>query len=275
MFSRNEDPLKRIKIELKRGNEPEVTFLKDISLPPKFNIMSLDTYKDTWLVLGSRLGALFICNLHSQGPAILMQKLHGSDAVCSLRITSVTNESLNVQSVGRDGCYCICTISLNSFEGNNWTITKTHESKITKGWLSQVFEVEGQTIVTGFYDERFFVYNYTKQYQVWAVECGGGHREWEFKIHGDQQNLKMVDLKSSQFVFIRKEDLQVSKISLQRENGDGDSLFGSPILRESYHGLETRCVQIFGVGDDGCRLIVSGGEDGVLTIHSCKILIYY
>eukprot|EP00842_Homolaphlyctis_polyrhiza_P005225 jgi/Hompol1/5703/HPOL_001104-RA len=143
-----------------------------------------------------------------------------------------------------------------------WWLGRTHHSRITKGWLERIIVVDGVVLLSGFYDMNFFVYNETKKYEMLSVACGGGHRHWEYQT---RDALLLV----ANFAFIRN-----SKVLLVRKRQAGQRPFLDSKLQDNYHGRETRVVRFIHlpdtVVDKNAQLLVSAGEDGLLTFHSCK-----
>lgn len=109
----------------------------------------------------------------------------------------------------------------------------------------------------GFYDKEFFIYNETKAHFLFTADCGGGHRIWDFRLN-------KTYLEGAVFGFIKLNQLVLAfanSLSVQFQN---------PILKESYHGLETRSIIITDFPDGIHKLVISGGEDGILTFHKCN-----
>jgi WD repeat-containing protein 6 len=236
----------------------------DILLPKSMHVTAcvyLHAY--SLLVLASRAGCLVAYDLSAQAsPVIVFRRVHGKEAITSLMITNDASESCTIHSVARDGCYCKCTLSRNSSTNTShlelallgWTIERTHQSKITKGWLSKIMLVESDILIAGFHGADFFVYYETKKLELINVPCGGGHRIWDFRAFDPL-------LKNSHFGYIKRDILHLVQPASR-------NLIANPYLQKSYHGLETSCVAVAKFSEWDGKLIISGGEDGTLSFHS-------
>ncbi|KAJ2999253.1 hypothetical protein HDV02_003347 [Globomyces sp. JEL0801] len=180
------------------------------------------------------------------------EKLHGDDAVTSLAITN-TEKLLTVYSVGRDGVFSATQLRPPSSPEKSWVFDKIHSSRITRGWLEKIEIVDDTIYLCGFFDKEFFIFNETKNYQVFKIACGGAHRLWNVHI----PNLNLVDFR---FGYIRKQRIQLVSKTF---NPDRNVL--NDILQEPYHCLETRVARIFSMNE--VTLVATGGENGVLTFH--------
>lgn len=251
---------------------PELVYVQDLELPSHMFVMSLVfNRQDELLIIGTRAGCIAIYDTSSSGPrcgkklstVVVYRRVHGYNAVTSFLVEKLEKNCWIVNSVGRDGCFSKCTLRKNlDFSSiqpqlekceSGWNFERTHQSKITSGWLSKISSAGEDLIFSGFYDAKFFLYNQTKHYKIFDIKCGGGHRIWDFKA-------KELDLTDAVFGYIKNDSLNLVKNPLK------NSGFINPILKESYHGLETRAVTVTEFLKE--KLIISGGEDGVLSFHT-------
>jgi WD40 repeat protein len=257
-----EDHLHHYKLWLDCGDY-KLDRLDVLILPRNTVVISLSYVpSDCILVIGTRSGCLSIYDLSTnQKPVIVYRRIHGYNAITSLLI-EVKEYGWVINSVGRDGYISKCLVrridepkntSLNlEICNEGWNIELINQSKITKGWLTKIMIVKEDVVVMGFYDSKFFVYNVTKASRVVKVDCGGGHRIWDFQT----ENLL-------QFVFgyIKRD-----AVNLWRDDQSILDVKDCTLL-ESYHGLETRCVSVIEYKNN-MNLIISGGEDGTLSFHT-------
>jgi WD40 repeat protein len=205
------------------------------------------------LLCGSRTGDLAVYNTETELTPCLISNLHGTDAITSIDL-EVQNDCYLIHTVGRDGMYTVSQMPpIQSFTGENLQIQVSHRTRITKGWLERIVHVRDTILLLGFFDKQFFIYNQTKGYEMFRIDCGGGHRFWDIRILD-------ASLADTVFAFhrLRKVWYFVKKIGEKEEN---------PVVLEPYHSMETRCVAFLEMpGVD--NVIVSGGEEGILSFHS-------
>lgn len=212
--------------------------------------------KDALILAGSRNGTLFVVHakpeIENLVPILAFHGLHDKDAITDIVLHTLVPDSIwSVSTVGRDGMYTTCTIDCDP----DWNISKTHTTRITKGWLEKIINVDGSIFLLGFFDKKFFVYNESKKYNVFDVDCGGGHRIWDCLIPD-------ADLSDSIFTFIRNQDLYYIPI---------DQGIRNPVIEEGFHALETQCVEFLNFNDVPGKIVVSGGEEGILTFHDLSL----
>ncbi|KAH6586454.1 hypothetical protein BASA50_000409 [Batrachochytrium salamandrivorans] len=245
------------------------------------------------VVIGTRSGSVIAYDaLGDNGsqrnlePVLVSHSAHGDEALtdilvvdsavlASRAIPNTNTVSLMLYTVGRDGYFCKYVLHRQDMDGSRlvtprlprltaeisrggWTLHRTHQSRLTKGWLEQIIFVNGTILVGGFYDKQFFVYNQTKKFKMLSVPCGGSHRQWHFQTSDEHLN-------HASFAFIRGGNLMV----LPRRPSS-HACFADSKLQDNYHGRETRSVVIANFPDmkgSVARLVISAGEDGLLTYH--------
>jgi WD40 repeat protein len=225
-----------------------------VVLPEQFWVVDLlFDPKEKILLCGSRTGDLAVYEIEKQLSPRLISNLHGSDAVTSI-VLEVQKDGYLVHTVGRDGMYTVSQlrheISQNEAE---LTIQVSHRTRITKGWLERIVPSQGTILLLGFFDKQFFVYNQSKGYEMFSVACGGGHRFWDICI-------PHPSLSGTVFAFHRLRKVWY----FIKQSGEKEQ---NPVVLEPYHSMETRSVaflQMPGVEN----VIVSGGEEGMLSFHS-------
>ncbi|KAJ3038010.1 WD repeat-containing protein 6 [Rhizophlyctis rosea] len=272
------------------GSEPIVEHVAFLVLPHRTVAMDVDhSAAEDAILVAFRSGAVAVYDgtideaqvtsisevserkLH----ASLVRKLvHAKDAVTSVVIDGNASRDGEIVflTTGRDGNFCRFALRREGgekMEGGNegndgmtveggWRLETLLRSRITKGWLEQAVVVDDTLLLCGFYNKRFFVYNETKKFEMFAVHCGGAHRKWEFRA-GD------ASLRNFAFGFVRS--LQMRLVSREGVEQDG---FADPKIQDSFHGVETRVVRFLGKTAAGSSLVVTSGEDGILKFHECK-----
>jgi hypothetical protein len=55
--------------------------------------------------------------------------------------------------------------------GSGIVLQKVFRSKITRGWLEQIFIMDGELLLLGFFNKKLFVYNESKHFEVGYTLC--------------------------------------------------------------------------------------------------------
>ncbi|TMW60647.1 hypothetical protein Poli38472_000689 [Pythium oligandrum] len=188
-------------------------------------------------------------------PHFVLKSVHGRDLVTTLL---QHKDKRVLYSGGHDGY--ICTYLVEAGEGNALNLRYVGRDSI-KGittikhlsWSSQ-----DQLFVFGFYATHAILYNFTAQYRLFNVECGGWRRPHAFatryRIHEDA-------IPAHIFVFTPP----------AAKNGDLHMRIHTTIptmpavrscsLHRQYHGRMTTCARA--VGDR----LVTAGEDNSVKLH--------
>jgi WD40 repeat protein len=171
-------------------------------------------------------------------PSFSSLDVHDGNAITCIRFMEDT-----IISTGRDGklrSFKFCKLD-NSF------LPKT-VVKITKGWLEGIATIDAKIFVVGFYEKKAFIYDVNLGQEVFAVNCGGVHRLWEFQIFKNN-SLSFIYTKHFEIVYSEKNficDGEIMKshgLSL-KSNGD------------AFHSRETRCVSFVNE-----NVLLTGSED--------------
>ncbi|KAI8973292.1 WD40-repeat-containing domain protein [Mycotypha africana] len=138
--------------------------------------------------------------------------------------------------------------------GNQLILEKLYRNRVTKGTLEGSRFVNNELLLLGFFRKKFFVYNEKKNFNMLSVNCGGGHRRWNFYTEDAKLN-------KSVFAFIRKESLYAY---VRNTSGEADG-FHDSILQDYYHGREVRALCFLPISD--AMVFATGGEDTILRIQ--------
>ncbi|KAJ3270339.1 WD repeat-containing protein 6 [Terramyces sp. JEL0728] len=184
-------------------------------------------------------------------PCLIARHIHGSDAVTSILLENL-GDRYQISTVGRDGLFNsfyfkVSDANPNLELENGYTLETIHKTRVTKGWLEKIVKINSTVFLAGFFNARFFIYNQTKNCEMFSVNCNA-KRIWKLKIHDELLNhLEFAYFKHKHINYVEK-----------RTHGS----FPDMNLVEPFHSLETRTCKFV----DG--LIVSGGEDSILTFHT-------
>ncbi|KAF9960846.1 WD repeat-containing protein 6 [Mortierella alpina] len=127
--------------------------------------------------------------------------------------------------------------------GSGIVLQKIFRSKITRGWLEQIFIMDGELLLLGFFNKKLFVYNESKHFEV-----------------SENLGCRTVDEKRQPIL------IKIIR-SFVRELTAGSQLFGSAKLQNNFHGREVRHLRFLSHAQplsDGAPapiIVASGGED--------------
>ncbi|KAI1320258.1 WD repeat-containing protein 6 [Mortierella claussenii] len=141
--------------------------------------------------------------------------------------------------------------------GKGIILQKVFRSKITKGWLEQIFIMDGELLLLGFFNKKLFVYNESKHFEIFSMHSGAANRRrWRFLTNNAR-------LEHIRLMFHSGYKL----CNFSRELTAGSELFQSAKLQNNFHGREVRHLrfmseaQPLAEGAPAPIIIASGGED--------------
>jgi WD40 repeat protein len=268
------DPLCSLPVTIKLHNP--------ILLPKDCVVKSLSfDFKSKLLLMGTKVGAIVAFDLKSEPLSkpkdeenipsheaiMVFRRVHGPNAVSALTVEECDGSSVLFYSGGLDGNYGEFLLSKNSdvvmrddknleYIAPGWTISKTQFTRITRGRIEKIFKVDGQTLVIGNFDENLFVFNIYSNLYLLHIKMGvPSGRVWDFKTSSATLE---------EFVCCYIGDGKAFYTSRESTN----NMIKNPILKESYHCLETRSVAYLDFLGIREQVLVSGGEDEALTFHT-------
>ncbi|RWS01829.1 WD repeat-containing protein 6-like protein, partial [Dinothrombium tinctorium] len=133
------------------------------------------------LIVGDRSGSVTVFNTHSESLQYF-QNIHGDNGVTDLKIKP---NSEFLYSCGRNG-----KIFEYLFHSDQETIKLLRVVKLGHevDWIAKLtFDLNHSNClcVLGFISTRFVLLNEMEQSALWSVECGGGHRSWDFTVQSN------------------------------------------------------------------------------------------
>lgn len=242
--------------ELKRHDDTfdiEVTFT--FVLPPSKHrwVSAAAVAQDgSGIVVGDRTGSLFLFKLVKENKTgELVQtflKIHGKAGV-----TFICCYGNQVYSAGRDGNY-------RTFV---WTesgqLELLHINRVCKGfeWIEKLhFTDNGDIQIQGFYTNLFIIWSVTQNQKLLEIECGGGHRAWDYSCHGNKAT----------FVYVKAREVKVTDVEMKSNQ---------IIVKKCLHGRELCDAKFICAGTDSSgksmTALVTCSEDTSL----CLSLLYY
>lgn len=220
-------------------------FTLDQPLQPKFT--STDMIYDSinqWLIVYSRFVSIMVYDLKAR-TGKLFKKLCPGDTITSASVLENKPGMIHFLAVVRDGAYMYIKLT----KGEEFELQITHMNKLTRGFIEGGFILNNDLILYGFRSNYFYVWNETKQLEIFKELCGGAHRLWDFQR---TQN-------TYKFSYINKYKLYIKTFV--------DSHIQHGLINSGTHGREIRDIAVSPFKNtDGSQLIMSGSEDTVLRL---------
>ncbi|ORZ04460.1 WD40-repeat-containing domain protein [Lobosporangium transversale] len=136
-------------------------------------------------------------------------------------------------------------------------LQKIFRSKITKGWLENIFIMDGELLLLGFFNKKLFVYNESKHFEIFSMHSGAANRRrWRFLTNNAR-------LEHTRLMFYSGYKIR----SFTRKLTAGSELFQSAKPQNNFHGREVRHLRFLTnappltEGAPAPIIIASGGED--------------
>lgn len=264
------ETLKWINVTRDDNNSIKITHRRVFHTPKNATISSaLFLETKNLLLCGTRGGGIVVFSLTDNNEIVescfIERHIHGDEAVTGFASECLSqDEDVTFYTCGRDGCYAMWKLIPEEQEERfPWKLVPLRKVKITRGDLEKITICKGEIILMGFHRKRFFAYNESRKYQVMSIDCGGGHRRWDFRFEDPL-------LRFASFGFIRGNQLLTQKV-----NGEQGDLFSDSRVQNAFHGREVRAILFVDVergvksNEKGSRtpLLISGGEDCLFKIH--------
>ncbi|GFT80989.1 WD repeat-containing protein 6 [Trichonephila clavipes] len=207
------------------------------------------------VIVGDRSGSMSVysklsANINSKtenskiNPSMTHQYIHGDNGV-----TDIQEHQSLIYSAGRDGKihqYAMCDNNLNLLH----TIKVSHDLE----WIGKMLFYNEDLLLLGFHTKDFMVWSTQLESSIMAVECGGGHRSWDFYLSEDGV---------ATFAAIKRKDVIFSKENLHH-------VLNKSILKVGISGQEfCHVCYLFTKNcnpEDSMSVVACGGEDNALRI---------
>ncbi|XP_065091642.1 tRNA (34-2'-O)-methyltransferase regulator WDR6 [Ochlerotatus camptorhynchus] len=205
---------------------------------------------DQFLLLADRNGNLYLFSEDQTDPIFKLPNVHGKLGVTHIQLEEQTSEGCFLATTGHDG-----HVKSIFFDRDKLRLQVYEERKTAISWIDRI--CMANRLIMGFNDSRFVVAR-DEQDVLLTVDCGGGHRYWDFLLSDNGSGFR--------FVFIQRKRL---KLVSSARLGDVKSLNALQVPRLSWHTKACNVVRIVrGQQQSGdTMLFVSGGEDNVLRIN--------
>ncbi|OWF38296.1 WD repeat-containing protein 6-like [Mizuhopecten yessoensis] len=233
------------------SNQVTLQKLCSLELPPcKHRWVSAATMTSDLLVCGDRGGSVHVYCMRtspspqSQSSVQTFYRIHGKTCV-----THICYHDNYIYSAGRDGTY-------NQYEVIEDKLVLLHSNKIHKGfdWLDRLdFTCKDRDLlVYGFHSNNFVLWSNQNNQRLVQIPCGGGHRAWDSRIHGN----------SIRFVYIRTGEVVLCETELSTNQ---------VLLKESLHGREVTDIlhlKSYDQGGSPVHIIGTCSEDTQVNLLS-------
>uniref|UniRef100_A0A8D9E158 tRNA (34-2'-O)-methyltransferase regulator WDR6 n=1 Tax=Cacopsylla melanoneura TaxID=428564 RepID=A0A8D9E158_9HEMI len=131
---------------------------------------------------------------------------------------------------------------------NTTSLYPVNEDRLPLEWPAHIVSLGVHTYIIGFHEVHLIIWSTLEQKVILKVQCGGGHRSWDYFLSGSQFCFSFIKQKR---VFYLNVDLsQVTR----------------PAIVQSFHRDEINSLRFVQIG--GEQIILSGGEDNTLRISS-------
>ncbi|WAR22367.1 WDR6-like protein [Mya arenaria] len=177
----------------------------------------VDHLDNQMLVCGDKMGSVYVYILdfnEKKGTLVhTFPRLHGRAGV-----THICCHGNHIYSAGRDGTYRVYEWAEDD------ELVLLNSNKVCKGmdWIERLefSDDSSEDIqVLGFYTDLFVVWSVQQNQKLLEVNCGGGHRAWDFCRHGN----------TATFVYVKAREVKVTKVATESNQF---------ILKGSLHGRE-------------------------------------
>ncbi|ETI40513.1 hypothetical protein L914_13558 [Phytophthora nicotianae] len=213
-----------------------------------------------------------------QPPALILKSVHGRELVASLLLYEDSKDAKNHETVmlsgGHDGY--ICSYALEADATGAFTPTQVGResirgiSTVKQLWWNRAPSAHGKTkhdlMVFGFHAAQAVLYNFSAQYRLFNVECGGWRRPHALFTRAGEYDSA---LPSHTFVFTpsatqkQQVDIKVHSTLLNELHDTKTSpRFSKCSLHDHHHGRMTTCVAFL-----GRERLITAAEDNSLMLH--------
>jgi WD40 repeat protein len=238
---------------LRLDNSLSVVQRTEVALPDQF-IVTTAAWCYTYLILGSRNGRISIFGRISDSEYSSISTI---EVKLGDKITSIlplpqrsTNSSLHFLTTARDGKYRITEICNTT---SDFQVRLLHETNppfgpmIEGSWLFTRPDGNHDIMLCGFRSKYFVVWNVTQQNEVATIDCGGGHRVFDYvQMRDKPEGIRFAFTKASQLKIFS----QARAPHLPLKTGG--------------HGREIKAVSASG------RYVATGAEDTMIRIWELR-----
>ncbi|XP_066906772.1 tRNA (34-2'-O)-methyltransferase regulator WDR6 isoform X2 [Halyomorpha halys] len=198
---------------------------------------------DDYLICGDRMGSLHLFSslASTKDPVDSLHKLHDAKGVSDVKhINGIT------YSTGRDG-----TLREISIIDSKLVLLST--LKLPMDWATSVVhsDIYG-LIISGFHGSNFVLWNVEERITLLQLDCGGGHRSFDFIIDGKLGNLVIS--------YLRMKEMKYLCCPLER--------ISHQTVLAGYHKKAINCSYLLSSKKERSACILTASEDNAIKICS-------
>ncbi|KAI3334001.1 WD40-repeat-containing domain protein [Ustulina deusta] len=227
----------------------------EVDTPDGF-IVTTAAWCHSYLILGSRDGNISIFQLVTHGscaPLLTMEVNIGDKVTSILPLPRHSeNSPLYFLTTARNGKYRIYEIldTINDFQVRLLHETKPPFGPLIEGsWLFDKGDGKQDLMLCGFRSRYFVIWNATQQNEVATIDCGGGHRVFDYvQIGGNPGGFRFICTKASQMKIFSQ--MRTPHLPLKM-GGHGREIKGVSAALGKYvaTGAEDTMIRIWDLGE--------------------------
>lgn len=216
-----------------------------------------------YLLVGDRVGRIFVKDLSNTRAADTLFKAHNESVTCLRWIPGAAAEYGRgcILSAGRDSSYCMHECHLNSRKIVTLCLNRTTLPFGPNIEGIKIRKSDSHVICWGFRSTSFVVYDETSQMELMQVDCGGSHRIWAF----NEDDINVSDHVANKrpcatFVWSKASKMQVMSSRKPPRR----------ILKQGGHGREVKAstAHVKHCPDGHVNLLATGAEDTDIRIFT-------
>ncbi|KAG8200291.1 hypothetical protein JTE90_021941 [Oedothorax gibbosus] len=178
-------------------------------------------------------------------PSMVYRGMHGDNGV-----TDIQERNNLVYSTGRDG-----KVQLYVFSQN--TVLLLHTIKVSHDleWIGRLLFHGEDLLLLGFHTKHFMVWSTKLESAVMTVECGGGHRSWDFSLN-ERAEATFAAIKKKDVIFCQENLHHVLNKSVLKAGICGQEFCHTTYLfTKNFDSESYMSVVACGGEDNGLRII--------------------
>ncbi|ODQ77969.1 hypothetical protein BABINDRAFT_163021, partial [Babjeviella inositovora NRRL Y-12698] len=224
-----------------------------LSKPPQTFTTTLLTYDaiNNWLIIGSRFVTFAVYDLNVSGTvemADVFKRLCPGDTISAISVTESKKNAVILLVIVKDGQYLYVELT----KADKFSLKILHKNILSKGFLEGSFHIGQDLFFYGFKSSHFYIWNETRQMEVFSEFCGGPKRQWRLvRTAEDAAHLHY------KFIFT-KADLVIRTFSIEKDTC-------AKLLTTGTNGREIRSVSV-SPKLSGYRLMATASEDATIRL---------
>ncbi|XP_015786840.1 WD repeat-containing protein 6 [Tetranychus urticae] len=210
--------------------------------PSRHRWISCALYVDNCLIAGDANGHLSVFNGEKTEARQCLANVHSSNGVNDIKFRPSSDL---LYSCGREG-----KVYEYLWNGSSLTKLRLFPLRTDFDWIERIlFDNYGNLFLIGFSSTNLIVWQQSDQSILCTIDCGGGHRLWNFNKIDNRFN----------FCFTKQSELHFVSHSVSAYQTCG------PFIKQEFHSNRINCCCLIDYVEP-VGLIVTGGEDNNILI---------